>query len=258
MVELRLFDSGIMLGRAKMDKGGSFDTVKDLREVMGRCGIERALVYSALAKDSWPAKGNQALLEMIEGEEGLYPAWVGLPGHTGEFPDGETLKKQAKANRICALRLFPYHHTYPTSDFCCGELFHAMNEMHMPVFLDYGVEHWSEPMPWDEIYRLCRTWPDIPFVLVRVGCGSNRPLFPLLDQCPNLHFELSYFDANRGLESVTKRFGAGRMLFGTGMPIYNPACPIAMLYYADLSDQDKEKIAGENLQKLIGGICYDV
>ena len=80
MVELRLFDSGIMLGRAKMDKGGSFDTVKDLREVMGRCGIERALVYSALAKDSWPAKGNQALLEMIEGEEGLYLPDYGFPG----------------------------------------------------------------------------------------------------------------------------------------------------------------------------------
>ena len=38
MVELQLFDSGIMLGRAKMDKGGSFDTVKDLREAMGRSG----------------------------------------------------------------------------------------------------------------------------------------------------------------------------------------------------------------------------
>ena len=36
----------------------------------------------------------------------------------------------------------------------------------MPVFLDYGVEHWSELMPWDEIYRLCKTYPDIPFVLV--------------------------------------------------------------------------------------------
>lgn len=257
-MELQLFDSGIMLGRAKLDKGGSFDTVKELREAMDRYGIGSALVYGAMAKDSWPREGNRLLMEMIRGEERLYPAWVGLPGHTGEFPEGETLKKQASENRVCALRLFPYHHTYLTSDFCCGELFRAMNEMHMPVFLDYGVEHWSEPMPWDEIHRLCKAWPDIPFVLARVGCGSNRILFPLLAECPNFHFEISYFDTNLGLETVAERFGAGRMLFGTGMPVYNPACPIAMLYYADISDEDKKKIAGENLQQLIGGIHYDV
>ena len=135
-MELQLFDSGIMLGRAKLDKGGSFDTIEVLKRAMDRYGIGRALVYSAMAKDSWPQEGNRQLMEMIKGEENIYPAWVGLPGHTGEFPDGETLKRQVKENRICALRLFPNHHTYPTSDFCCGELFGAMNAMHMPVFLD--------------------------------------------------------------------------------------------------------------------------
>lgn len=255
-MELQLFDAGVMLGRSKMDKGGSFDNLKDLRAVMERLQIGRALVYGALAKDSCPREGNLLLSEMIADEPCLFPAWVGLPGHTGEFPDAGTLKKQAAENRVCALRLFPRQHNYPTSDWCCGELFGAMNEMHMPVFLDYGVEHWSEPMPWDEIFRLCKTYPDIPFVLVRVGCGSNRPLFPLLEKCPNLHFEISYFDANRGLEAVAQRFGACRMLFATGMPTYNPACPIAMLHFADLSDADKQKIAGENLKMLIGGIRY--
>ena len=110
-MELQLFDSGIMLGRAKLDKGGSFDTVKELREAMDRYGIGSALVYGAMAKDSWPREGNRLLMEMIRGEERLYPAWVGLPGHTGEFPDGETLKKQDVRKpglRTAAFPLSPY------------------------------------------------------------------------------------------------------------------------------------------------------
>ena len=51
-----------------------------------------------------------------------------------------------------------------------------------------------------------------------VGYRELRVLLPLLDRHPNLACDLSYFAAHQGVEVVVRRFGAGRLLFGTGMP----------------------------------------
>lgn len=254
--ELKLFDSNCMLGRSIGSQGGSLDNLAMLRSYMSRYHISKVLVYSSIAKYYSPKEGNALLVEETKGQPDIYQMWVALPNHTGEFWEPEELRKRICAERIGAIRLCPKKHGYSTTDWCCGELLQVLNELQIPVFLDYEVQHWSDPLPWDEFYRLCRTYPKIPFVLTRIGCGSNRNLFALLEKCENLYFEISYFAANRWLEAVTKRFGASRMLFGTCAPIYSPGCPIGLLYYSAISDEDKQKIAGENLERLIGGINY--
>jgi hypothetical protein len=47
-------------------------------------------------------------------------------------------------------------------------------------------------------------------------------------------------------------FGAGRFLFGTGFPDRLPASAMLPLIHADMADEDRRRIASENLSKLIG------
>jgi predicted TIM-barrel fold metal-dependent hydrolase len=103
--------------------------------------------------------------------------------------------------------------------------------------------------------RICKTFSDLPVILVREGIGSTRYLYPMLERLPNLFLEVSYYQASGGLSSVARRFGAGRLLFGTGLPEYSAGPAVAMLYHADLSAEEKKLVAGDNLRHLLGAVA---
>lgn len=255
--ELSLFDCNVMLGPSRENMGVSLPDTDAMRAHMARYGIAKSLAYGSMAKGNSPRIGNDMLLDMTRGLDDVLPALVVLPHHTGEFPDSGALRAQILREKVGAVRLCPKLHAFSLRSWCVGELFSTLNDLRMPTFLDFEVQHWSDPLPWDEIDALCTQYPDTPIILVRVGCGANRNLYPLLGQHRNLHFEISYYAATRGLEGIALRFGADRMLFGTHAPIFAPSCPIGLLYYSSLSDADKQKVASGNLERLIGGIARD-
>lgn len=251
-----LLDCNAMLGRNRGDQGVSFDDAEAMLAHMKRYGIGQSLVYGAMAKGYSPRLGNERLLDMTRGHQELLPVLVALPAHTGEFPETDALRKQIADNRVVGVRLCPKLHAFALEPWCVGELMELLNELRMPTFIDLDIQHWSDPVPWDRIAWLCEATPDVPVILTRVGCGSNRNLFPLLKRYPKLYFEISYYTAHLGLEGTAQRFGAGRMLFGTDAPIHAPACPIGMLYYSALTDEEKRLVAGGNMRRLIGEIRY--
>ena len=57
-----------------------------------------------------------------------------------------------------------------------------------------------------------------------------------------------------GLEDFTQRFGAERLIFGTGLPEFAGSGCVAQLLYAEIDDAQKQLIAGGNLKRIMGGI----
>ena len=84
--------------------------------------------------------------------------------------------------------------------------------------------------------------------------GSNRRLFPLLEQYPNLYIETSYYVVHRGIELICRHFGAERLLFGTGLPQRAPGPAITALSYSQISDQERALIASGNLRRLLAEV----
>ena len=78
--------------------------------------------------------------------------------------------------------------------------------------------------------------------------------YPLLARYKNLSIDISAYWMYRGIESICKNFGANRILFGTGLPFYNPGLSLAMLSYSNIGARDKGLIAGDNLRRLIAGV----
>jgi predicted TIM-barrel fold metal-dependent hydrolase len=68
----------------------------------------------------------------------------------------------------------------------------------------------------------------------------------------NLHLEANTYGAFMGVEGIVRRFGAERLIFGTGLPNYEVGGPMALVAYADISDGDRARIAGGNLERLLG------
>ena len=63
--------------------------------------------------------------------------------------------------------------------------------------------------------------------------------------------ETSGYHHFTGIETIVKNFGAKRLIFGTNMPYFYIPVSISALQYAELTLEEKQLIAGDNLRNLL-------
>lgn len=247
---LAFFDSNCSFGMRRVVAPGSFYAVEDLIHRMAHYGIQNALVHNSLAREYHPSLGNQKLMQEIAGHGNLHPAWVVLPHHTGEFPEPEALVQEMRSNGIRAVRMFPDvdDHNYSFAEWNCGELFSVLEKHAIPLLIH------SAQLPWDRLYTLCNCHPDLEIILTEVNYRSNRNVYPLLQEFQNLYIETSMYKVNDGIAQICARFGARRLVFGSGMPVYSGAAAVGLINYASISTAEKEMIAHKNLEALLEGV----
>jgi predicted TIM-barrel fold metal-dependent hydrolase len=245
MAEFSFFDCHCMIGRRTERDPGEIWRVDQLLTDMAYFGIARTLVFHALAKEYAPSVGNERLLEEIEGRESLYGCWVALPPHTGEMPKPEAFVRTMIRARVRAVRVFPKLHSFSLDEWCCGPLWKALEARRVPVLID------RDQVEWSEVWELCNAHPNLPVILTGVGYREDRKLYPLFEACDNLYVEISWYGVHLGIEEVCRRFGAGRLLFGTRMPFFTPGTALTAVRYAQISSEEKRRIAGETLQRLL-------
>jgi predicted TIM-barrel fold metal-dependent hydrolase len=115
----------------------------------------------------------------------------------------------------------------------------------LPTFIDL------DQTDFEAVAAVCQQYSLLPLVLLRVGYRTCRYLYPLLEKHPNLHLDISLFQAHGAIEEVCERFGPDRLLFATGLPVVAPGPAIAQVTYADISEEQKSLLAGGNLSRLL-------
>lgn len=247
-----LFDANCMLGRRSIHTPLNTPiTVPDLLAEMDRLRIAEALVYHAMAMDGHPEEGNARLMREIAGHPRLHPCWVLLPT-TGEMPPSEQLVTQMREQGVRAARLCPGQHHYPVTEANVGDLLSALEAARIPLFIDFGMAHWSEDKAdMRELDALCSQHPNLAFIVVGEGMAAPRRLFPFWQRHRNLYLETSYYQVHQGLSEIANRFGADRLLFGSGLPVRAPGPPLMLLRYDFLQDADRAAISGGTLRRLL-------
>ncbi len=252
---MQLFDANVQIGRYKRLSEGMPYSTEDLLADMNRFGIAEALVTDSLSREVYTEWGNQRVLKETRHEPRLHPTWALMPARTGEIGPLDTLLERMHSARVRAVRLFPGHYTFSLEDWCIGDLLDVLEEGRIVTFIDSNPELLGYPMDatnWEDIVHLCRAHPDLPVVVSESRFRSaNRMMYQALETCPNLHFELSGFWAHRGIEYVCREFGAERLLFGTKWPVREIGGVVATTRYAEISDADRAKIAGDNLRGML-------
>jgi hypothetical protein len=262
---LRFFDCNVSIGRKTVPHPWEFSTVDHLVAELDYLGIADALVYHSLAKEYSPTVGNHRLMGEIARHRCLHPCWVLMPSHTGEIEKTQDLLSQMIAQHVRAARIFPSPpvplpeftqqlHRYPLIPTVCGELFEALEDSRVPLFLE--VMNFSSVMlvSWESVIWILSQYPKLPLVLSGVRHRDNRAVYALLDRFENLYFDISLYTVHRGIEDVATRFGADRMLFGTGLPVYGGGGSLTQLTYAEIEEAHKQWIAADNLLKLFQGV----
>lgn len=101
--------------------------------------------------------------------------------------------------------------------------------------------------------ELSRRWPDISFLLAHTGIDYNvaRTNLALAVERDNVFLEITYTSCTRGMiEFLVEKAGADKVLFGSDLPMRDPAPQLGWVCYARVSEADKRKILHENIARL--------
>jgi predicted TIM-barrel fold metal-dependent hydrolase len=251
-----VFDAVCVTGRHCRLKAGGLYSAEHLLGEMDQLGIAEALVVDSLSREIHPVEGNARILNATRAHPRLHPAWAALPpGAPDEQPDPERLLREMRENQVGALFLFHGQYHFNLSDWCVDALLEPLADARAPVFLNPNdgmtVHHWDHT-DWDAVVDLCRRWPALPVIAgeCRIRRGQ-RMIYRALDACENLRIELSGYWLHRGVEYIARRWGAHRLIFGSNWPVFGQGSTLAMLTCAEIDDEDKRKIAGDNLRNLL-------
>jgi len=225
--------------------------VSSLLDDMEHTGIHGALVWHWIAREYAPTYGNRVLMEEVAGNDRLIPCWVVIPHHTGEMAPGRQLVAEMLAQGVRAAKMFPKRHGYRFNEEVCGELFAALEEAEIPLLIDTGHYEDDKQATIGEVSRICADHSDLRVLLQRTRWEDTRDVYALLLQHPNVYVEFSSFQIHYGLEHLTETIGSDRLLLGTEWPFKSPGAARSFIDYCELADEDKAKVAGGNLARLL-------
>ncbi len=255
--EIPFFDCNMRIGVSNHPDTSRVSSPEELLEQMEYYGIERALVWHKECLNS-PLKGNRMLLQLCENRPAFVPCAVLAPAYSGEFGDIAAYVSSLAAAGVGAVRLFPAVHNYPLRALYLDSILDGAQKHGLPVLLDeidinrpeLPFSTWNYSPSYEDIYELCQAWPALSFVVIAPGMLTQRKLYTLLQKCPRLYVECSSF-GYRNIEFICREFSAERLVFGSYFPLMEPGAFISCLMYADIPEEDKRKIAFENLNSLL-------
>ncbi len=83
---------------------------------------------------------------------------------------------------------------------------------------------------------------------------EDRCFRPLLEKYEHLYIDISRYELDGGIADLCCKYGPHRLLFGTGFPKNYIGGSVLTLLHADITEEAKRAIAGDNLRRLLGGV----
>ncbi|MFF0450722.1 amidohydrolase family protein [Streptomyces sp. NPDC004609] len=205
-----------------------------------RAELDRLRIDEAWVVHSHAVYGDPLTVPPVE-EDRLLAVPVVIPGPlgTGELPPAPVV------------RLYPAAHRFSLGDDGSdhyddgARLLRQLGERRTVTLIDW------EQLDAADRRHLSRRTGMPPLVLTGTGYRTLRELADLMARCEHLHVDTSTLCGHRQVEWVAERFGAHRVLFGTGSPVTDDAGPRFQLDHLDLPAADVARIAAGNADLLL-------
>jgi predicted TIM-barrel fold metal-dependent hydrolase len=242
--QLDLLDIHASLGRHPAHDVGS-GTPRALIRALDRYQVASAVVSHSLATHHDPAAGNARLLAEVADEPRLRACWTVLPSTCGELPDGPTLVTQARASGVVLLTARPASHGFDLVGPDLAALLNAAAEHGLPLLIDLTETDWRA------LEDVAAAHPELWLILSNVGYRESRRLCGLLDRHPRVLVCTANLSGHLALEYLVDRFGAHRVVFGTGQPVRDPGEAVLRLLWSELGDADVRTVGGGTMRGLL-------
>jgi len=251
-MKLKFIDTNVWVGKLMSDENGISVSIEELLKKMKVLNIEKAIIYHITQRDIHPDFGNKILLEEISNREELYGILTVLPFQTDEIK--KDIFKNLKQKKIVGFNFFPKKHNFILNKITFGDFLSELEHKKFPVFFDL-----SGGLDYKDINSILCDFPDLTCILCNLGIwNTDRYAWPLLEKFENVYVESSLLSLQEGgIEETVKKFGAERIVFGSGFPERYFEASILQLVHSEITEKDKEKIAYKNIERIIDGIRYE-
>ncbi len=255
MAEPSYMDCNVSLGYPAAGVYRPCGTAEELVAELDWAGVDGALVHHALMREQSPVVGNRALTEAIAGFERLAATWAILPPQTGELGEPDALFAAMATANVRALWAFPDDHRYILGRATFGAFLDEVSARRIPLFLPRDAGGPRPPDTWNLVYRLLQEYPGLTLVVAAHGpWGEDRFFRPLLEQYPRFHLDISRYELDCGLRELVGRYGHERLLYGSNFPRNAMGGPRMMVARAEIGDDARRAIAGDNLRRLLAEV----
>ena len=223
-------------------KGGALEEIID---TMDRLGVNTGIVSNLWnTGEYW--SGYEEVIHAVERYPGRFA------GHISPNPNYESFLKDfyycLDSSCFKGIKLHPVQHMLPFDHPLYCEVYKAAAKKSMPVLL----HTWGT----DDIHKmeaLAARYPETAFIIGHSG-GEVDAVIMAADAAAgfkNLYLDTACSYTWYGtLEMMVKRAGAGKVLFGSDAVWNCTAAAIGRVAYADISDEDKKLILGDNAKRL--------
>ncbi|HOK55888.1 MAG TPA: amidohydrolase family protein [bacterium] len=253
-MNIEFFDVNVWFGNLKDDIKKISVSLKRISEKLDELNIKKAIVYHISQRDVHPEFGNEILIKEIADKEKFYGIITLLPFQTDEIKKIDF--KDLKNKKIVGFNFFPKKHNYILDKITFGDFLSELEYKNFPVFFDllsgFSVDY-------RDVYSILNNFPKLTCILCNLGIwNTNRFTWPLIEKCPNVYLESSLLSLQEGgIEETVKKYGAERIVFGSGFPERYFEASILQLVHAEINEKDKEKIAHKNIERIIKRIKYE-
>lgn len=239
-----LIDADAMLGRHPRRDAGP-GTVAQLLADMDRFGIAESLVSHSWSWLHDPRAGNLRLLDLVADQPRLHACWVLLPATCEETGTPERFVAAALDGGVRAVRAYPADHGYDLAGRDVAPMLAAVSEAGLPLLVD------ATQTTWGAVESIATAHPSLTIVVGGLGYRVLRQAAGVLSRTRKVHVGLANLSSHCGLEWLVERYGYGRLIFGTGAPLRDPAESVTRLLWSELDDEAVAAIASGNLLRVV-------
>lgn len=226
---------------------------------MDRLGIERAVVahnHGILYRN--PQAANRELaLAVREHRDRLLPAATLDPLYVDAEGD---LRRCRDDLGMRILRLLPPYHGYTLAAPEALAFAAAARDLSMTVLVPFRIEDLRQRhrldadrnTPVEDLSAFARALPGLTVVGTQFSLSADPKTVEALQAAPGLHFDVTRVHSQPPyLQELIRAAGAGRFLFGTGMPLLTPEVPLVRLSLIE-DEAAREAVGSGNFRRLFG------
>ena len=215
--------------------------------ILQREGIDYALTSSARALCYDCPSGNAELLQIAQQYREILPLLCVNPRR-----DEEAMAElgDCKGKGFVGVKLHPAMHAYSLASAEAASVLSFCEENEIAV-----LTHSAETDPGcgpEAIRHAAERHPRLKLLVGHACLFSSREVVGVAEEHANVYLEVSVnYEAGK-LEDTIRRLGAGRVLFGSDVPLHNPSVMLQRIRLIGLSKDEEDRILFRNVQSILG------
>lgn len=242
-----IVDAHIHIGPTKFV--GRPHSLERVLSVMDEAGVAKAVLLPTVSTGI-PYPADKVAEEVQKAPDRLVAFTVVNP----KAPDAlRQLEEAVLKHGAKGLKIHPTFQALPADDeIWVYPLVAKAQELKIPVMIHSGEGPYATP--W-QVGLVAMDFPEVTIIMAHMGLNSlsyTEGAIKMAKKASNLMLETAGVVYDAPITKAVQAIGADRIIYGSDAPTNNPIHEIKKIQVAKISDEDKEKILGGNIVRILG------